>query len=210
LIAGALVSLGIRARGAFDGTEGREVGRFAAPALGAIVALTFLAGLPAQARGFVRTLVRPERSGMRALVASSSSGFGPRTLVVVVPDYLGPSLGYYLRDRPDAFLMGVPHADHPEHFRCCENEWRDPAFVDDAERTIVTRAADFERVALVSDPLAVDRGRVPFSKTFELRARLVRDFQLLSDRRYDGNLESAEFVVFATPRFHRRPRRSST
>jgi hypothetical protein len=171
---------------------------FGAPLLGGLIGLSLLAGIPAQARAYARVVGTPERSGMRAF----ARWYGPPrtdTLAVVAPDYLGPSLGYYWRAGPDVRLVGVPHASHPEHFRCCEGAWRDPALVADAARAIAREAAGKARIAFVYDPGAVDRGAVPYSKTLALRARLARSFPTIAERRFDGTLEPVAVTIFDAP-----------
>ncbi len=208
LVAVALGAL-YRACAAFAAGRPRELrGGFAA-ALGVLVAVSLAGGISGQRRVLVRAVVRPERSGMRALVAASAADLSARALIVVAPDYLGPSLGYYLRDRPDAQLMGFANRSRPEHFRCCD-AWHRPALVPDAERAILARSRAFDRIAFVYDPSSADRGTVPFSRVLELRARLERDLPVLSDRSFEGNLEPAAITVFAVPRRYSLPRRSST
>jgi len=135
---------------------------------------------------------------MRSLVADARPQLGPRTLLVVAPDYLGPSLGYYLRDGTGAAVVGFANASQPEHFRCCA-AWRRTALVVAAEREILLRAHGFARVAFVYDPGAVDRGTVPYSAALQLRAHLARDLPILRDRRYAGEFEPAALTLFAVP-----------
>jgi hypothetical protein len=197
----------------------RSAARFAAPrtrtlasgfaAVGSVaLGVALLAGASAQARATGRA-AGAERSGMRALTRDAAAAWNARTLVVVAPDYLGPSLGYYLRDRSDIRLVGFPNGDRPEYFRCCA-AWNAPALVASAERALRARARGFDRLAFVYDPGAADRGALPFSDALALRARFARDFLVLSDERYPGELEPVAVTVFSLRPPHKRPSRSST
>jgi hypothetical protein len=199
LVAFALVALYRACAARLAGRTKSALGTLAI-VLGAFVVLSLFAGIPAQSRAFARTVAHPERSGMRELVAASHAGFDARTLIVVAPDYLGPALGYYLRAFPDATVLGIPHGEHPERFRCCEDAWRRPALVADAEREIMANARGFTRIAFVYDPGATDRGEIPYSRALELRAKLMRDLPVLSEHAYAGSLEPAAVTVFATTR----------
>jgi mannosyltransferase len=171
-----------------------------ARALAALVAVTLLAGVPAQTRAYARRLGDPERSGMRAIVSTYRAYLGPGTLIVVAPDYLGPSLGYYLRAIPGATLTGVPHGDHPERFRCCEDAWRAPLLVADSERAIARRARGFARIAFVYDPDVTDRGDVPYSRVRELRDRLRLRYRLVAEGASRRDLEPVAIAIFLVPK----------
>jgi hypothetical protein len=208
LVALAVVAL-VRACAAFASGRERTAGTGFAAALGIALAVTLVQGAHVQAEAWAQALAGPPRSGMRALVAGARAELGPRTLIVVAPDYLGPSLGYYLRDEPGSAVVGFANRYRPEHFRCC-GAWRRPDLVAAAARDILTRSRGFERVALVYEPGAVDRGTVPYGKALELRRRLDAALPMLWDRRYPGSLEATGMTLLAVPAAQSRPSRSST
>lgn len=165
---------------------------------GCVLAVTLMAGLPAQSRAYAEFARAQARSGMRAMTADSPGAFDARTLVIVAPDYLGSSLRYYVRGR-DIAVAGIPQWDTPEHVRCMPGAWRAPALVDDAvARIAATAAARYARISLVWDPSVADRGDVPYSLVLELRKRLQARFRELADHRYAGTSEPVGLTVFAS------------
>ncbi len=162
-----------------------------------LIAATLVAGIPAQFR-FDAKLYGHERSGLRRLSGEGLTS-DARTLIVVAPDYLGPALGYYLRERPGARLAGVPLWSGPEHSRCCGESWSSPALVDDYASRVRAASARVDRIAYIYDAAAVDEGDVPYSKTFALRARLMRDYPVLAERIYDGFKERVGLTLLRAP-----------
>jgi len=206
----AVVALAALARACAAFVSGRERNLRAGLAVGlaAALAISLVQGARVQFSAWKHAVDGRARSGMRALVADARPDLGPRTLVVVAPDYLGPSLGYYLRDRAAEGTVGFANASQPEHFRCCA-AWRRPALVLTAEREILARSRAFARIAFVYDPGAVDRGTVPYSTALDLRARLARDLPVLWDHRYAGAFESVGVTLFAIPALPAIPRTKS-
>jgi len=202
----ALAAL-VRACAAFVSGRERNLRAGLAVGLAAALAVSLVQGAHVQFSAWKDAVDGRARSGMRASVAAARPDLGPRTLVVVAPDYLGPSLGYYLRGRAVEGTVGFANASQPEHFRCCA-AWRRPALVSDAERAILARARAraVERIAFVYDPGAVDRGSVPYSAALDLRAGLARVFPVLWDRRYPGEFESVGVTLFAIQAIPANPR----
>lgn len=199
LVAVALVALA-RACVAFATGTARNAGTGAAAALGVALAVTVIEGAHVQARAWAQALGGPPRSGMRAMVDAARDDLGSRTLIVVAPDYLGPSLGYYLRARAaPSVVVGFANAGDPEHFRCCA-AWRRPDLVAAAASSLLARARGFDRIALVYEPGAVDRGSVPYAKALALRALLTARLPVLWDRRFPGSAETVGITLLAVPR----------
>ena len=165
---------------------------------GVALALTLLAGIPAQSRAYAEIARAQARSGMRAMTENNHDAFDSRTLVIVAPDYLGSSLRYYVRGR-DIRVAGIPAWDAPEHVRCMPGAWRSPGLVDDAVTRIAGTAAQrYARIAFVWGPSVADRGDVPYSLVLGLRKLLQERFAELADHRYAGSLEPVGLTVFAT------------
>jgi hypothetical protein len=65
---------------------------------------------------------------------------------------------------------------------------------------LLARARGFDRIALVYEPGAVDRGSVPYSKALALRALLTARLPVLWDRRFPGSAETVGITLLAVPR----------
>jgi len=166
---------------------------------GAALLASVLAGIPKQARAFERSY-GGDRSGVRRLAAEALPSSEGRTLVVVAPDYLAPTVAYYLRDRPELTLAGIPQWNSPEHPRCCGEGWYDPHMTRALARRIAVAASrGYATIAYVWDLGAYDEGPLRYTKTFELRERLLRTFTVVDERRYDGSKERVGLTLFRAP-----------
>ncbi|MDQ2858672.1 MAG: glycosyltransferase family 39 protein [Candidatus Eremiobacteraeota bacterium] len=168
-------------------------------AFGAALAASVLVGIPKQARAFERPY-SVDRSGVRRLAAETLPWGKGRTLVVVAPDYLAPTVAYYLRERPGLTLVGIPQWDSPEHPRCCTESWYDPHMASILSRRIhVAASHGYATIAYVYDRNAYDEGPLRYTKIFELRNCLTRTLTVVGERRYDGSKERIGLTLFRAP-----------
>jgi hypothetical protein len=175
----------------------------------AVVAVVSVIGMAPREFAIVRfAYTHSEISGMRALVRSERDVLSPRTLVVVAPDYLGPTFGYYSLGR-GVTVVGFPHRDAPQFFRWDNyaDAWLAPGVVEKAEANVEQRFdSRYDRLALLVDSDLTDRGRLRYTLANELAAALTRRFRVITHRSFDGREEAVSITILERRnRFSRRP-----
>jgi 4-amino-4-deoxy-L-arabinose transferase-like glycosyltransferase len=166
----------------------------------AVVAVA-LAALFVGSERTARALPSPVLSGIRALAPHAiATAANPHTLFLLVPDYLGPTFGYYVGRSIAQPLHGFARWDDPQIFttRGYGAIWADPAALADAEAKIAAAmAAPAARLFVARDTIPIDRGAMHYTRANALldwiRARYVR----VASGEYPGSEEdvaSEEFV----------------
>ncbi len=133
----------------------------------------------AQAGFYSRFFAQPQRSGMRAAIASLATQEAQRTVYVVAPDYLSEVFGYYARtpvSRVYFFANQSPRISvTPVAIARSIAAWNAPAAVAEAARTIRERCRALKcvRICTVVDAESADEGRLPYHRALELRDALA-------------------------------------
>jgi 4-amino-4-deoxy-L-arabinose transferase-like glycosyltransferase len=169
-------------------------------AAAAVVTVALLALFAGSERA-ARALPSPVLSGIRALAPRALvEAANPHTLLLLVPDYLGPTFGYYVGRFVAQPLHGFARWDDPQIFatRRYGAIWADPAALSGAEAKIgAAMTQPGARLFLVRDTILIDRGAMRYTRANALldwiRARYVR----VASGEYPGSEEdvaSEEFV----------------
>ena len=140
------------------------------------------------------------KSGIRSLAADLDRSPLQSTVLVVAPDYLGPTFGYYGARSQTAPFYGFARWDRPQLFTPGDYAaiWNNPAIVFYTERRIHEEAVLGARsLALVWEDAPARLGRMPFGKTQELVAALSRTYALRKQVTYRGTQESVTLSVFS-------------
>ncbi|MBD5655633.1 MAG: hypothetical protein IAI50_10720 [Candidatus Eremiobacteraeota bacterium] len=179
----------------------------------AALAATLVPAIPKQVRIDAATRQTPALSGMRDVAQTMPIVFDPQTLVVVAPDYLGPTVGYYARGERTT-PIGFPHRTNPQLSRWdgYGDAWHEPGIVSSELAFLLERFdGRYDRLALLTDPRVVDRGTIPYSIVRLLQRDLERRLPVVERRTFPGRDEAVSVTIFAHPRnVQRRPSRSST
>ncbi len=172
--------------------------------VGAVLALAFglLAG------GELRARVRAPRvivsSGIWRFVPEALGlARGGRTLFLAVPDYLGPTLGYYVGVPAKQPIHGFARWDQPELFtpQGYPELWDEPRGLGDAEGKIMAATRSGTRlIVLVRDHDIADRGQMQYARAWGLIAWLRATFPRAQSLRLAGRKESVDVDVYAVPR----------
>lgn len=139
---------------------------------------------------------RAEKSGVRT--ALDIIARVPRTLVVVSPDYFGPTAAFYMRDL-GLTLRGFARWDQPELFRPADyaEVWNEPALLNTWWGKFAAELPRFEHVALISnaEPLR-DSGRMRYSRADELRTELNKGLLLMQSSELAGQQEHVRLDLY--------------
>ncbi len=166
-------------------------------ALGAVVAVSLLGMIRAESSSARFAYTHREISGMRALVRSDREVLSPRTLVVLAPDYLGPTFGYYSLGRAVS-VVGFPHRDAPQFFRWdgYAAAWLAPRVVESAEANVERRFdARYVRLALLADSNLTDRGPLRYTLANELATALARRYRVVARKSFGGREEAVSLTI---------------
>jgi hypothetical protein len=123
-----------------------------------------------------------------------------RTLFLVAPDYLGPTLGFYVGRPAGVDIAGFARWAHPELFTPSGyvDAWNAPDLLDVAQRRIRAAARNgYSLLCLVRDADIRDRGKMHFTRTDRLYAWLMTSLPHLSRVLYKGRRESVIVDLFA-------------
>jgi hypothetical protein len=157
----------------------------------ALLAVSLVGGLV-----YVGYHTRVEKSGVRSTTPSIAAQ--PRTLVVVSPDYLGPTAGFYLRDHGVA-LRGFARWQQPELFRPGDYAelWSRPDLLETWMASLAREASAYEHLALLSEsePLQ-DSGRMRYSRAEGLRERLARRYPLMHSTQFPAQQEPVRLDLY--------------
>jgi 4-amino-4-deoxy-L-arabinose transferase-like glycosyltransferase len=165
------------------------------------LALGLLAGGELRARlRAPRTIVE---SGIWQLVPEAMGlAHRGRALFLVVPDYLGPTMAYYVGVPANVPIHGFARWDHPELFtpQGYAALWDDPQGLAQAERAIVAAARAGPRViVLVRDHDIADRGQMEYTRSWGLIAWLRATYPRVLSQYFPGRKESVNAEVYAIP-----------
>ncbi len=130
------------------------------------------------------------KSGVADALKKLPSG----TLVLVAPDYLGPTAGYYA---PHLTLQGFARWHQPQLFRPQDYLalWTDQSLVDTTMERL--RSSRCRQIALLSPPLPLqDRGQLPYSRVNQLVERLQQVYQASPVQRFPARQEPVELRIF--------------
>jgi 4-amino-4-deoxy-L-arabinose transferase-like glycosyltransferase len=143
-----------------------------------------------------------DKSGIRALAQGITPQDASSTLYVLAPDFLGPTFGYYTRDR-DVTAIGFARLDRPEIFRPLDyaEVWARPDVIEEVERRIdVARDQGRTILALVRSNCGQpenDRGSMRYSRTALLTERIAARFDEIESREYYGTWECVMVTTYA-------------
>jgi 4-amino-4-deoxy-L-arabinose transferase-like glycosyltransferase len=140
------------------------------------------------------------KSGIRTLCQARQ--LGPGELVVVVPDYLAPTVWYYC-GRPED-LHGFARWNRPDLFDARDHgaRWRDPAapgvLISEIEARLRDRNLSQFTVVRENPPA----GLLPFyeAQVEKSEAELAHRFEGRSVGRFPGRIEPVEALVYEGPR----------
>jgi 4-amino-4-deoxy-L-arabinose transferase-like glycosyltransferase len=148
-------------------------------------------------------------SGIRTLAPHALSlGRERRTLFLAAPDYLGPTLGFYVGRPAGVDIAGFARWAHPELFTPSGyvDAWNAPDLLGATQRRIRAAAREgYVLLCLVRDADIRDRGKMRFTRSDELYAWLVTSLPHLSRVLYKGRRESVIVDLFALDGASRRP-----
>lgn len=140
-------------------------------------------------------------SGVRAAaVKAAALPGGGKTVFLAVPDYVGPTLAYYVGVPLDAAVNGFAQWDHPERFtpQGYASLWDSPTAVDDAIGRIETAArGGATTLMVVRDYDIEDRGKMHYTRAVKLLAALRAKYPVIDEAHEAGRKESINVDVFA-------------
>jgi hypothetical protein len=142
-----------------------------------------------------RSLVRPVSEVRDAIAALAPFHCAP-LLVVAAPDYLGPTLYYYLPRDPSVVLRGITTWKDPQFYPFHPRPWYEPDFTN-AQAARIERLARSRHalIALFADPHPLDYNGVPFSRVRNVVALLRRRNPVIFQRLFPGTRESVDLIV---------------
>lgn len=156
-----------------------------------LLAVSLLGGLV-----YVNYHTRVEKSGVRSTVATVVAQ--PGTLVLVSPDYLGPTAGFYLRDE-GVPLRGFARWEQPELFRPGDyaQVWEQPDLLESWLARLQRELPNYEVLALISEsePLQ-DSGRMRYSRAEPLRDILAQRYRWLRSAPFPGQQEPVRLDLY--------------
>ncbi|SLN30505.1 glycosyltransferase family 39 protein [Oceanibacterium hippocampi] len=138
------------------------------------------------------------QSGIRSFAASLDDVTLRQSLIVLAPDYLGPTFGYYMRNRPASY-RGFTRWTHPEIFTPIDYAeiWDETDTVSEAMARIEALAPRFRTLLFVLD-MRVDgpSGQMHYEHSLELRDALGKRYALEAVERHAGRMETVEVRRF--------------
>jgi 4-amino-4-deoxy-L-arabinose transferase-like glycosyltransferase len=123
-------------------------------------------------------------------------------LFLVVPDYLGPTMAYYVGVPANVPIHGFARWDHPELFtpQGYAELWGDPQGLAQAESAITAAARMGPRaIVLVRDHDIADRGKMEYSRSWGLIAWLRATYPRVKSLHYLGRKESIDAEMYTIP-----------
>lgn len=150
----------------------------------------------------------PSLSGIRVLAPGAAAlARRGRTLFVLVPDYLGPTFGYYVSVPAGAVPHGFARWSDPQIFSPLgyREIWSDPGALDRATKRIAAlMATQDDRLCLIRDTIIIDRGEMPYTRSDALIGWIRRRYALVSSVRAEGTEENVAMDVFSSTPARRR------
>jgi hypothetical protein len=135
-------------------------------------------------------------SGVRDAVTALAPFRRSSLLVIAAPDYLGPTLNYYLPADSSIVLRGITTWEAPQFYPFHAQPWYVPHFAEvEAERVERLARLRHALVAVFADPHPLDYNGVPFSRVQGVVARLRQDNDVIFERVYPGTRESVDLMV---------------
>jgi 4-amino-4-deoxy-L-arabinose transferase-like glycosyltransferase len=175
--------------------------------LRATVATLLALALGLLAGGEVRARLRAPHdiveSGVWKLVPEAM-GLARRNgaLFLVVPDYLGPTMTYYVGVPANVPIHGFARWEDPQLFtpQGYAALWDDPQLLAQTERAIAAEARMGPRaIVLVRDHDIADRGQMEYSRSWGLIAWLRATYPRVHSHYYSGRKESVDAEIYAIP-----------
>jgi hypothetical protein len=123
-----------------------------------------------------------------------------RTLFLAAPDYLGPTLGFYVGRAAGIEVFGFARWAHPEMFSPFGYAavWDSPGLLPSTQQRIRAAAQDgYVLLCLVRDDDIRDRGQMRFTRTDLLYAWLTATLPHVSRTAYKGRRESVIVDLFS-------------
>jgi hypothetical protein len=135
-------------------------------------------------------------SGAAPLIASLHEHAQGPVLLVAIPDYLAPSLGYYSRDDRDTLLRGVRTWNDPWFYTIDPGDWKRPGFVATmAQQIDDTAARDHAQIALAVDWSATTYNGMDYQKAHDVAALEMQRHHVVFDQSFPGSLEPVNLVL---------------
>ena len=121
-----------------------------------------------------------------------------RRLIVIAPDWLAWTMGYYFLRAGGEPIHALGTWNHPEIYNPDASPWYDPALVNNAQAQILsTMRRRNGYLAFIVDPEVRDSGGIPYSKSLALEAALRRHLSVEYDRTFPSPREPAELIILA-------------
>jgi Dolichyl-phosphate-mannose-protein mannosyltransferase len=148
----------------------------------------------------------PIASGIRDLAPQAIAlGQHNRVMVVVAPDYLGPTMGYYYSRVTGAPVYGYARWSDPQIFvtKGYQELWSTRGLARAARRHIrAWMTGPDARLVLVRDNILIDRARMHYTRANRLIAWIWSHYRLLSSVEFPGRDEDVIMEVFAPRMVH--------
>ncbi len=162
----------------------------------AILGLLALNFLVAPSILYATSLGSLTKSGIRSFAAEIVATAQPRTLYLLNPDYLSPTLGYYTARR--VRLQGFARWDRPEIFspQGYSELWKSATTVAKTLGHLRNLASKYQQLALVCDPQIQNHRNTIYTNSRQLLTELQQTYPLLRQREYPGTMESVSVYWF--------------
>ncbi|MBV9646281.1 MAG: glycosyltransferase family 39 protein [Candidatus Eremiobacteraeota bacterium] len=166
-------------------------------ALGAVIIMLVALFIPTERRA--RSMSAYDSSGIRDFAPRGIAlARDDRTVFLAIPDYLAPTLGYYVGRVSDAEIHGFARWQDPQIFvtRDYLQVWTDPGAVSDVENRIASVMQRYDHLVVIRDAILIDRARMPYTRANVLLTWVRNSYRLVSSREYPGREEDVIVGIF--------------